>query len=47
MLKNMDINNDGKISRAEAKGKLKQNFDRRDLNKDGYITENEMKRRRR
>ena len=41
ILKKMDINNDGKISKTEAKGKLKENFDRLDVNKDNYITENE------
>ncbi len=42
MLERMDNNNDGKISKSEAKGKLKENFDRRDANKDGNITENEL-----
>ncbi|MGJ8549592.1 Lcl domain-containing protein [Winogradskyella wichelsiae] len=45
MLTNMDSNTDGKLSKSEVKGKLKQNFDRRDQNKDGYITENEFTRR--
>lgn len=44
MLKNMDANNDGKISKSEARGKLKENFDKRDKNKDGYITEEELTR---
>ncbi|MCG1036511.1 Lcl domain-containing protein [Polaribacter sargassicola] len=44
MLKNMDANNDGKISKAEVRGKLKENFDKRDKNKDGYITEEELTR---
>ncbi len=47
MLERMDSNNDGKISKSEAKGKLQENFDRRDENKDGYISENEMTRRKR
>lgn len=42
MLANMDTNNDGKISKSEVKGKLKENFVKRDKNKDGYITEDEM-----
>lgn len=46
MLEKMDTNNDGKISKSEARGKLKENFDRRDKNKDGYITEDEMTRKR-
>ena len=47
MLEKMDRNNDGKISKSEVKGKLKENFDRRDINKDGYITEDELTRRNR
>jgi len=45
MLKNMDTNNDQKISKTEAKGKLKENFEKRDGDNDGFITENEMKQR--
>ena len=45
MLTNMDANNDGKISKSEARGKLKENFGKRDKNKDGYITEDEFTRR--
>ncbi|PPK92527.1 ribonuclease BN (tRNA processing enzyme) [Nonlabens xylanidelens] len=45
MLKKMDSNNDGKISISEAKGNLKENFQNRDKNKDGYITQDEMTRR--
>ena len=40
----MDTNKDGKIAKSEAKGNLLTNFDRRDLNKDGFITLNEMTR---
>lgn len=47
MLTNMDTNNDGKISKLEARGKLKENFDKRDKNKDGYITQDELTRRKR
>ncbi len=47
MLTHMDTNNDGKISKSEAKGKLKENFTHRDKNKDGYITEDELLRRNR
>ncbi|MGJ8743031.1 hypothetical protein [Polaribacter sp.] len=46
-LENMDANADGKISKSEAKGKLKENFNKRDKNKDGYITEDELARRNR
>lgn len=45
LLQKMDTNSDGKISKSEVKGKLKENFDRRDRNQDGYITANEMSRR--
>ncbi|EOR93521.1 hypothetical protein ADIARSV_3234 [Arcticibacter svalbardensis MN12-7] len=45
MVENMDTNKDKKISKSEAKGKLKENFDKRDKNKDGYITEDELTRR--
>ena len=45
MLENMDTNNDGKISKSEARGKLKDNFNKRDQNNDGYITEDELTRR--
>ncbi|EPR68176.1 hypothetical protein ADICYQ_2896 [Cyclobacterium qasimii M12-11B] len=47
MLTNMDVNKDGKIAKSEAKGKLKENFDQRDKNNDGYITEEELIRRNR
>ncbi|SDR94563.1 Ribonuclease BN, tRNA processing enzyme [Polaribacter sp. KT25b] len=47
MLANMDTNHDGKVSKSEAKGKLKENFNKRDKNKDGYITEDELARRNR
>ena len=47
MLEKMDSNNDEKISTSEAKGKLKENFKNRDRNKDGFITEDEMTRKRR
>lgn len=45
MLKRMDDNRDGKISKTEAKGKLKENFTNRDKNNDGYITEDELSKR--
>ena len=47
MLSKMDENKDGKISKNEAKGKLKQNFENRDTNKDGFFSENELNRRKR
>ncbi|BDD11850.1 hypothetical protein FUAX_42820 (plasmid) [Fulvitalea axinellae] len=45
MLQRMDTNRDGKISKHEAKGKLKENFSRRDKNRDNYITEDEVNKR--
>jgi len=42
ILQRMDANKDKKISKGEAKGNLKENFDRRDRNQDGFITEDEM-----
>ncbi|WP_157757671.1 hypothetical protein [Pseudalgibacter alginicilyticus] len=43
VLVEMDINRDRKISKLEAKGDLKETFEKRDVNKDGYLTENELK----
>jgi Ca2+-binding EF-hand superfamily protein len=42
LIKRLDTNNDGKISRAEAKGQLKEDFDRIDVNKDGFIERDEL-----
>lgn len=47
MLKKMDSNKDGKISKSEAKGKLKENFKNRDHNNDEFITEDEIIRKKR
>jgi Ca2+-binding EF-hand superfamily protein len=38
----LDTDNDGKISRSEAKGEIRDNFDALDLNKDGYIDRAEL-----
>ncbi len=38
----MDRDNDQKISQSEARGRLKENFSRRDQNNDGFITLNEL-----
>lgn len=45
LLEKMDSNNDQKLSKTEVKGKLKENFDKRDKNGDGFITEDEMTQR--
>ncbi|WP_237157035.1 DUF1566 domain-containing protein [Photobacterium rosenbergii] len=41
----MDTNNDGKLSRDEARGPLKRDFDRLDTNNDGYLTRDELPKR--
>ncbi len=38
----MDTNKDGKVSKAEAKDRILENFDTYDKNKDGFITQEEM-----
>lgn len=42
LLKEMDKNEDGKLSKAEIKGPLKDDFAKVDLNEDGFITEKEF-----
>lgn len=39
----LDANKDGKISKLEVKGPLKEHFPNVDLNKDGFITLEELK----
>jgi len=39
----LDTNKDGKISKVEVKGPLKNHFQIVDLNKDGFITLEELK----
>ena len=38
----MDTNGDGKISYSEARGPLKEDFNRLDKNKDGFLTKDEI-----
>lgn len=43
VIKDMDTNKDGKISKDEAKGPLKDDFSKIDTNKDGFISLEELK----
>ena len=43
LLKEMDKNEDGKLSKKEVKGPLKKDFAVIDTNEDGFITEKELK----
>lgn len=43
LLEKMDANEDGKLSKTEVKGPLKDHFDEVDTNEDGFITEEELK----
>jgi len=43
LLKEMDKNEDGKLSKEELKGPLKENFSKVDTDEDGFITEEEFK----
>jgi Ca2+-binding EF-hand superfamily protein len=42
-LKEMDTNSDGKISKEEAQGRVKEGFDRLDANSDGFVDETEIR----
>lgn len=42
LVSNMDSNNDGKLSKSEIQGPLKNDFSKVDSNEDGYITEEEF-----
>jgi Ca2+-binding EF-hand superfamily protein len=42
ILRELDTNKDGKISREEARGQIKKFFDEIDTNKDGYISREEL-----
>ncbi|NRR90514.1 EF-hand domain-containing protein [Winogradskyella undariae] len=43
LLKEMDANEDGKLSEAEVKGPLKDGFSDIDTDEDGFISEEEFK----
>jgi len=43
LLKDMDKNEDGKLSKAELKGPLKDDFAKVDIDEDGFISEGEFK----
>lgn len=43
IFKQMDANKDGKLSKAEVKGPLIQDFTKVDTNKDGFISKEELK----
>ena len=43
LLEKMDANEDGKLSKKEVKGPLKDHFDKVDADEDGFINEEELK----
>ncbi len=43
LLKEMDANEDGKLSKDEVKGPLKDEFTKIDTDEDGFISEEELK----
>lgn len=43
LFKKMDADKDGKLSKAEVKGPLKEDFTKVDVNDDGYLTKEELK----
>jgi len=42
ILKQMDDNKDGKLSEAEVKGPLKEDFNKIDTDEDGFISKKEL-----
>ncbi|SKB73260.1 CREC-EF hand family protein [Maribacter arcticus] len=42
LLKQMDKNEDGQLSKNEVKGPLKNDFDKIDADEDGFITKEEL-----
>jgi len=43
IFKQMDANEDGKLSVKEVKGPIKKDFDKIDSNEDGFISKTELK----
>ena len=43
LFKDLDTNEDGKISLKEVKGPLKKDFKKIDLNEDGFLSKEEIK----
>ncbi|OBX24440.1 hypothetical protein BAA08_00100 [Bizionia sp. APA-3] len=43
LLEKMDANKDGKLAKEEISGNLKNHFSEVDTDKDGFITEEELK----
>ncbi|AWG20491.1 hypothetical protein FFWV33_02575 [Flavobacterium faecale] len=43
LIKEMDANKDGKLSKAELKGPIKDDFAKIDTNKDGFLALEELK----
>lgn len=42
LIKRLDLNQDGMISKEEAKGLVKEHFEKLDVNKDGFVDRNEL-----
>lgn len=42
LMKDLDEDEDGKLSKEEVKGRLKEDFDKIDANEDGFLSEEEL-----